>query len=79
MNEEIKNEVVDEVVENQIENTGNGIVGKAVVGGLIVLAGVGAWLYKKRKKRQAEVDEELAKYLNDEDDDFDGEDAVDKK
>ena len=55
--EEIKDGIVEEVcVVDQIENNGKGILGKVIVGGVIVAASVGAWFYKKhRDKTKNEV------------------------
>ena len=50
--EEIKDGIVEEVcVVDQIENNGKGILGKVIVGGVIVAASVGAWFYKKRRDK----------------------------
>ena len=50
--EEIKDGIVEEVcVVDQIENNGKGILGKVIVGGVIVAASVGAWLYKKHRDK----------------------------
>lgn len=59
--EEIKDGIVEEVcVVDQIENNGKGILGKVIVGGVIVAASVGAWFYKKhRDKTKNEVDGEF--------------------
>ena len=55
--EEIKDGIVEEVcVVDQIENNGKGILGKVIVGSVIVAASVGAWFYKKhRDKTKNEV------------------------
>ena len=55
--EEIKDGIVEEVcVVDQIENNGKGILGKVIVGGVIVAASIGAWFYKKhRDKTKNEV------------------------
>ena len=55
--EEIKDGIVEEVcVVDQIESNGKGILGKVIVGGVIVAASVGAWFYKKhRDKTKNEV------------------------
>lgn len=49
---EIKDGIVEEVcVVDQIENNGKGILGKVIVGGVIVAASVGAWFYKKHRDK----------------------------
>ena len=50
--EEIKDGIVEEVCAvDQIENNGKGILGKVIVGGVIVAASVGAWFYKKHRDK----------------------------
>ena len=59
--EEIKDGIVEEVcVVDQIESNGKGILGKVIVGAVLAAAaGVGAWVYKKRKdKKQEEINED---------------------
>ena len=60
MNENEVKEEVFETVEMIPEETGNGILGKVIVGAVLAAAaGVGAWVYKKRKdKKQEEIHED---------------------
>ena len=54
---EIKDGNVEEVcVVDQIESDGKGILGKAIVGGVIVAASVGAWFYKKHRDKTKNED-----------------------
>ena len=54
--EEIKDGIVEEVCAvDQIENNGKGILGKVIVGGVIVAASVGRRWGRKRARRRQRV------------------------
>ena len=83
MNEEMNTELVEiENTEvetcNEPEKSGSGIVGKLIIGGGIVAAGVAAWLYKTKDQREAKQISKLVKkgyviYKPEDEEDFDDE------
>lgn len=67
--EENKNEIMDVEVETQEETTGGSVIGKLAIGAIVgVGAGLCAWLYRRR--RQKKVDEYLAQFVDEEDDEL---------
>ena len=67
--EENKNEIMDVEVETQEETTGGSVIGKLAIGAIVgVGAGLCAWLYRRR--RQKKVDEYLAQFVDEDDDEL---------
>lgn len=63
-NEIMNNEIIETEemgIQETPESSGNGIVGKLAVGAVIVGAGVAAFLYKTRAKREKKNIEKLRK------------------